>query len=220
MEAILDLIPNTADGVLAVNREQRILLWNKAAEALLGFTADEVLGKSCCEVIGGRDGSGRRVCHLGCLGMMMALRQELAPTHDLLVRTKAGRELWVSVSTLLVPSQSREQCVLVHLFRDVTHQKELEHGVQQLVSNVAKLSLSRGTNGPMSAPVSPPSIDLSRREQEVLRLLASGASTRAIAQKLFISLPTVRNHIHSILTKLGVHSQLEAVVFSLKNGLI
>lgn len=230
MDDILDLIPNTADGVVAVDREQRIILWNEAAEALLGFTADEVLGKLCCEVFGGRDDSGHVVCRRGCPGMGMALRQELSPTHDLLVRTKAGREVWLSLSSVVVPARRRVQCVLVHLFRDVTRQKELERSVQQLLSSVAKLSLSRGTdpqslgaNGatsPVSVPPSPPSVDLSRREREVLRLLASGASAKAIATTLFVSLPTVRNHIHSIRAKLGVHSQLQAVVLSLKNGLI
>ncbi len=226
-EDILGLIPNTADGVVAVDREQRILLWNEAANALLGFTAEEVLSRLCCEVFGGRDGSGRLVCHRGCLGMRMALRQELVPTRDLLVRTKAGREVWLSVSSVVVPARRRQQCLLVHLFRDVTREKDLEQGVQQLLSSAAKLALSRGaalpsrgTDSPMSLPPSPPSMDLSPREREVLSLLASGTSTKAIARKLSISLPTVRNHIHGILAKLGVHSQLQAVVLSLKKGLI
>ncbi len=126
MEDVLDLIPNTADGVVAVDREQRILLWNEAAEALLGFTAEEVLGRFCYEVIGSRDELGRRVCHRGCLDTTIALRQELVPTRNLLVRTKAGREVWLSVGTAVVPSRRREPCVLVHLLRDVTRQKALE----------------------------------------------------------------------------------------------
>ncbi len=54
----------------------------------------------------------------------------------------------------------------------------------------------------------------------MLRLLASGMSTKAIANQLFISSSTVRNHIHNILTKLGVHSRLEATVLALGNHFI
>ncbi len=59
---------------------------------------------------------------------------------------------------------------------------------------------------------------LTRREHEVLRLLSSGYSTQDIAGRLFISLATVRNHIHNILEKLDVHSKLEAVSLAFRQG--
>jgi DNA-binding NarL/FixJ family response regulator len=52
---------------------------------------------------------------------------------------------------------------------------------------------------------------LSRREREVLELLAEGQRAAAIAERLVVSMPTVRTQIRSILTKLEVSSQLEAV---------
>ncbi len=215
-----DLILTTADGVLAVDLEQKIVFWNEAAEALLGYTAEEVLGRFCYEVIRGRDEAGCPVCQRGCHDMMMMLRRELVRTRDVLVRTKDGREVWASISTVLVPSSRRDLWVLVHLFRDVSRQKEMERFVEQLLSIVAKLSLSRGPDPPVSLAHSPPPMDLTSRERDVLRLLASGASTRAIAKKLFISPATARNHVRHILTKLQVHSRLEAVTLALRNGLI
>ena len=53
---------------------------------------------------------------------------------------------------------------------------------------------------------------LTRREKEVLRLMAEGTSSRDIAAKLGISYTTVRTHIRSLGSKLGVHSKLEAIV--------
>jgi DNA-binding NarL/FixJ family response regulator len=53
---------------------------------------------------------------------------------------------------------------------------------------------------------------LTRREKEVLRLMAEGTSSRDIADKLGISYTTVRTHIRSLGSKLGVHSKLEAIV--------
>ncbi len=53
---------------------------------------------------------------------------------------------------------------------------------------------------------------LTPREKEVLRLMAEGTSSRNIAARLGISYTTVRTHIRSLGSKLGVHSKLEAIV--------
>jgi two-component system nitrate/nitrite response regulator NarL len=50
--------------------------------------------------------------------------------------------------------------------------------------------------------------------------LARGHSTRAIAAALSLSPSTVRNHIQGILTKLHVHSRVEAVAYALEHGLV
>lgn len=62
--------------------------------------------------------------------------------------------------------------------------------------------------------------DLTSREIEVLKLLAEGLSNSAIAQRLVISVHTVRHHVQNIITKLDVHSKLEAVATAAKEGLI
>jgi DNA-binding NarL/FixJ family response regulator len=61
---------------------------------------------------------------------------------------------------------------------------------------------------------------LTAREREVLGLMAGGFSGPDIARKLGISTNTVRTHIQSILTKLQVHSRLQAVAFALRRGLV
>jgi DNA-binding NarL/FixJ family response regulator len=53
---------------------------------------------------------------------------------------------------------------------------------------------------------------LTPREKEVLRLMAEGVSSRDIASRLGISYTTVRTHIRSLGSKLGVHSKLQAIV--------
>ncbi|MGQ0669963.1 MAG: response regulator [Actinomycetota bacterium] len=59
---------------------------------------------------------------------------------------------------------------------------------------------------------------LTRRETEILRRLASGESTAAIAETLGISPLTVQSHVKSILAKLGVHSKIEAVTMAWRHG--
>ena len=61
---------------------------------------------------------------------------------------------------------------------------------------------------------------LTRRELEILRLIARGLNSQAIARRLSISVRTERNHVASILAKLGVHSRLEALVTCLRAGVI
>ena len=61
---------------------------------------------------------------------------------------------------------------------------------------------------------------LSKRELEVLHELGAGASTEEIAARLFVSVHTVRNHIHSVLQKLDAHSRLEAVSRAQQQGLL
>lgn len=61
---------------------------------------------------------------------------------------------------------------------------------------------------------------LSPRERQVLTLLAEGANSEDIAGRLSVSPNTVRTHVQSILTKLQVHSRLEAATFAVKYGIV
>ncbi len=61
---------------------------------------------------------------------------------------------------------------------------------------------------------------LTPREMEVLQALAEGLDTKGIAERLYLSVKTTRNHLSSILAKLEVHSQLQALVFALRHGMV
>jgi non-specific serine/threonine protein kinase len=60
---------------------------------------------------------------------------------------------------------------------------------------------------------------LTSREREVLALIAAGRSNRAIANDLFISVPTVKRHITTVLDKLGLESRTAAAAWAIRNGL-
>ncbi len=62
--------------------------------------------------------------------------------------------------------------------------------------------------------------NLTRRELEILRLLAEGLSSEQMAKRLFLSPYTIKNHVHNILEKLQAHSRLEAVRLASQKGLL
>jgi NarL family two-component system response regulator LiaR len=69
-------------------------------------------------------------------------------------------------------------------------------------------------------PVKQPGFDLTEREQEVLNLVVQGHSNQQIADKLVISITTVKAHISNILSKLQVSSRAEAIAYAIKHKLV
>src|SRR6267143_6384073 len=65
-----------------------------------------------------------------------------------------------------------------------------------------------------------PAPALTSRELEVLRLVAKGMSNREIADQLYISENTVKNHVRNILEKLHLHSRMQAVMYAVREQLI
>jgi two-component system nitrate/nitrite response regulator NarL len=73
---------------------------------------------------------------------------------------------------------------------------------------------------PLPPPDTPLSEPLTKREQEVLELLTTGQTNKAIARKLGITEHTVKFHVNAIMTKLGAQSRTEAVTRATRLGLI
>jgi DNA-binding CsgD family transcriptional regulator len=58
------------------------------------------------------------------------------------------------------------------------------------------------------------------RQQEVLRFLGAGLTTREMADRMSLSIETVRNHVRMVLAQLGARSRLEAVLLAHRRGLL
>ncbi len=217
---ILQMLSGAPDGAYAVDMNQRIIFWNRSAERILGRNAEEVLGQRCYTVMGGRSEDEAPVCAQNCAMVLWARRGRLGPSHTILSRTSAGQPIWLSITHVLLPSARPELGTLVHIFHDVTEEVEAKRLVRRLGSMLAKAPEAPAPASP-SAAEAPGAVDsLSPREAEVLRLMARGLGTKAIAEKLSLSLTTVRNHIQRILAKLDVHTRLEAVAAASRRGLL
>ena len=208
-DALVDALRRAGDGSFVTDPEGRIVLWNTAAEEILGHTADEVFGRSCCTLLGGEGIDGDSGCTLECAIGAQARGGKSIATFDMRARTKAGLAVWINVSVLVVANSRRGGPFILHLFRNVTLRDERLAFTHERPAAVAPHN--GGPNGAAS---------LTRREREVLGLMREGLNTAAMAERLHVSRATVRNHVQSILLKLEVHSRLEAVAHGLRHRLL
>ncbi len=95
--------------------------------------------------------------------------------------------------------------------------EEAYHGGSPMSSNIARKVVAFFQK---SAAPAETKNDLSPREMDILQELCQGNSYKIIAYNLNISIDTVRTHIRKIYRKLQVHSQSEAVIKALKNGIV
>jgi PAS domain S-box-containing protein len=211
----LDRIARSGEAVFAIDSSDRIILWNKKCEEMLGRPARAVLGKRCYDVIAGRDENGNVYCYRNCPVAHQArdLPKDPVQRFQLSIGTGSGGRRNVEVSLFAIPSYHPALATVVHVLRDGKQK------VSALERDLAKEDNRREPLWPIATKAGEP-IDLTVREKEILRCLAEGLSTTAIGKKLFISPVTVRNHVQNILHKLDVHTKLAAVVFAYQHDLI
>jgi DNA-binding NarL/FixJ family response regulator len=95
--------------------------------------------------------------------------------------------------------------------------KECDGGGSPMTASIAKKVL---TIFKKYVPAQNEDFSLTKREKEILHLLVEGKDSSNIAEELFISIQTVRNHIRHIYEKLQVHSKSQAVVKAIREGLV
>jgi DNA-binding NarL/FixJ family response regulator len=94
--------------------------------------------------------------------------------------------------------------------------RAVHKGYTQLGPGIVKKLLTQFSNSsPTQSPPVPSSLtELTPREKEVLRLIATGASNREIAQELYISEGTVKNHVTNILNRLNLRDRTQAAIWA------
>jgi DNA-binding CsgD family transcriptional regulator len=212
----LDLFASGDPPAFATDTWHRVTFWNRGAERLLGRSAEEVLGKVCFEIIGGRDVYGNRFCYEKCPLFATIRKGEPTSAFDLVVQPNGERRT-LSITTLQIKGSRPELFTLVHILRPVDDVRR----VARMLADLGAGTVTVGGDGCALHGAEAPSHGappLTGREREILRCVATGLQNKEIALRLNISLATVRNHIHNILEKLGVHSKLEAVSLAFRSG--
>ncbi|MBI3391769.1 MAG: helix-turn-helix transcriptional regulator [Nitrospirae bacterium] len=128
---------------------------------------------------------------------------------------RKGEPVWISASTLFVRGHQKGLSTTIHLVRESWDPRGLEGHLQELLARLEKHPLAEKES--LDAKAMPP---LSPREREVLSCLSRGQHAKEIARQLGVSPSTVRSHVKTILCKLEVHSQLEAVAHAFQHHLL
>jgi PAS domain S-box-containing protein len=200
----------TASPVLVTDERWRIVAINPEAEKLLGRSSQDVQGQPCHGVLCGRDRYGNHFCHENCVIGTMAQRGEAVRPFEIDVTSADGEKVRAACSVIVLRDGPESR--IVHILTPIP--SGTERGPARPVGVAA------GATAAGCAAEGAHRYALTPRELEVLRLLAHGSDCHGISKTLFISLPTVRNHVHNCLRKLNVHSQVEAVALAYRETLI
>jgi DNA-binding CsgD family transcriptional regulator len=209
---LLDILASGQPPAFASDSRDRIVFWNQGATELLGKRSDEVLGRHCYEAIGARDVFGNRFCYANCPVVASTRAGDAVAAFELRVAANGDGPRLAQVTILKVPSVRPDLYTLVHVLAPIDENGRLARALAGMGSVPAAAAPCVRVL-PDAAP--PP---LTAREQEILQWVAGGLQNKEIAQKLDLSLATVRNHVHNVLEKLEVHSKLEAVSLAFRHG--
>ena len=126
------LLDSLYDGVYFVDLNRKILYWNKGAEKLTGYSAEEVVGRGCNDnILMHTDDAGHLLCLDGCplSGTMLdGQRRE----KEIYLRHKLGHRVAVSVRSAPIIDRQGEILGAVEIFTDITSKKRIERRVGEL----------------------------------------------------------------------------------------
>jgi PAS domain S-box-containing protein len=215
-QLMLMLVEGTADAAFAVSTTGRISAWNTAAAELFGRSEAEAMSARCHELFQCSD-DHTTICSEHCIIERAAHDNRPLSNFDLRVQTKTGK-LWCNLSILIATDQVSGARHAIHIVRPIEMRKRLEQALSEFVRTQAQKGQDDWPT--LALARKPIDLRLTSREVEVLRSLAKGHGTKAIANQLNISSATVKNHIKHILTKFGAHTRLEAIRHAERVGLI
>lgn len=218
LSEIVQIVHGTSDPAFAVDGLGVIGAWNKTAAEIFSISAADAVGKPCSEVICGVDDDGK-ICSRECFVRRSANKGRLINNFDLRILTPAGRQ-WFNVALIVLHSATAVRPYTIHIMRSVDVYKRLELLLRDFVIRKMDISKDRAIALVSSAGSLARETSLTKREIQILKLVAKSGTSRTIADKLQISPSTVDNHLHHILKKLGAHSRLAAVLRAEHSGLL
>lgn len=229
---LLDLLSSGEPPAFANDQDHRIVFWNKGAERLMERTAAQALGRLCHEIFCGNDPFGNRFCGETCSVTTAIGKQEPVNRFEITTgeRTQARS---IGMTVIEIPDSRPGFFTAVHILDRIDEKSRLARELSRLRESLhaypsapdaedrgtpISLQLNKNRKAPPSEVQARSTGQLSNRELDVLRAIASGLANKDIASSLYISVATTRNHVQHILKKLNVHSKLEAITLAFRNG--
>lgn len=116
--SFLEILDNLQEGVYFVDRERRIIFWNKAAERISGYRRDEVVGRSCSDnLLIHVDMHGRSVCRVAC-PVAECLEDTLPRETNLFLQHKDGHRVRVAVQVAPIRASDGEVIGVMECFQE------------------------------------------------------------------------------------------------------
>ena len=126
------VIASLHDGLYFVDRDRTIIYWNKAAERISGFTAEEVIGKSCGDsILTHIDSEGRNLCEQGC-PLARTIADGTPRENEIYMHHKEGHRIPVSVRVSTLTDEKGNVTGGIELFTDISNQAANELRVKEL----------------------------------------------------------------------------------------
>lgn len=130
VNAVLSVLNYLNVGVYITDLDRRILVWNRKAEQITGYRAEDVIGKACHEnVLVHADKDGHELCHSGLCPLYRSMQMEKESKQPVLIyaQTASGQRVTVSVSVAPLRDASGKVIGGIEVFRDETAQiRDLE----------------------------------------------------------------------------------------------
>jgi len=208
MERIAGLslvIGTSSDFLLVVDHEGTVLEANAAITAALGWDPDDVVGRKCHQLMGGRTRDGSFACAAACPWLAMAKGASTSGVVDMVATPHAGRSMPGPEFRLRhIPLTGLAQPMVVLLLEEMTQRMHRERIGARLDA------LRTGDLGVAGS--------LTRREFEVFQLVCEGLTSTEIAARLGIKATTVRSHSYRMLSKLEARNRAGALMRFLTEG--
>jgi PAS domain S-box-containing protein len=205
MLVVLETLALSEDAIFVIDDRRRIVFWNQGMQRMLGFTHDEMAGRSCASALAGTDSFGNRYCSESCPVLFIARRGETVRQYRINYRSKSGPFVPLDISVVRFVLKVSKRMLLAHVVRHADEVAVVAPEPPQLPVGIHPDARAR---------------NLTTREVEILSRLAQGQSASTIAHELAISPLTARNHIQHVFEKLEVHSRSEAVSFAFRMNLV
>ena len=126
------LLENISDGVYFTDRDRTIIYWNKTAEQITGFSAEEVIGNHCHDnILNHVDDRGRSLCHSSC-PLARTIKDRQPRASHLFLHHKQGHRIPVHVRTLPLFDEKNDVAGAAEFFSDASSHASMHQRIAEL----------------------------------------------------------------------------------------